>query len=263
MSKKFEKWPFSVILDKKKSKLKDQIKGLKSWKWVYLFVIIFFMVLGGIYAFYQQNYFSLTEEPHFERTSSSEKEKSVEIINTEDDLDNYKLNRQEIVIPSTLNQTKKSSVQSEEDVPAIKVTAKAANVKAFGNLIRPIDSEIILSWNEPYKDRVLDAWKFNGGVDFKAEIGTKIKAVQAGIVEDVIKDDYQGTTVIIKHNDTFKTLYGNLQSSYLEEGEKINTGQALGEVGDSGLTDESKLHFEVIKVEGGEENRISPLQYLK
>jgi len=263
MSKKFEKWPFSIILDKKKIKLKDQIKGLKSWKWIYLFVISFFMVLGGIYAVYQQNYFSLTEEPHFERTSSKEQDAKVQIIDADDNLDNYKLDREEITIPSTLNNAEDDNVDVEEDVPAIKVTAKPTNLKTFGSLIKPIDSDIILSWNEPYKDRVLDAWKFNSGVDFKAEIGTKIKAVQAGIVEEVIKDDYQGTTVVIKHNDNFKTLYGNLQNAYLEEGEKINTGQAVGEVGDSGLSDQSRLHFEVIKVEDGQEKRISPLQYLK
>jgi murein DD-endopeptidase MepM/ murein hydrolase activator NlpD len=262
MSKKFEKWPFSIILDKKKIKLKDKVKGLKSWKWIYLVVIIFFMVLGGMYAFYQENYFSLTEEPHFERTSGQEKEARVEIIDVKEDLDNYKLDREEITIPSSLNNTEENSVE-QEDIPAIKVIAKPTSIETFGSLIKPIDSNIILSWNEPYKDRVLDAWKFNSGVDFKAEIGTKIKAVQDGIVEEIIKDDYQGTTVIIKHNDTFKTLYGNLQNIYLEEGEKISTGQALGEVGDSGLSDESKLHFEVIKIEDGQEKRISPLQYLK
>ncbi|WP_018248188.1 M23 family metallopeptidase [Orenia marismortui] len=254
MAKKSDKWPFSILLDRKKLKLKDSIK---SWKWMgyYILVVVVFMIVGGSIAFYQYKNNINLEEPHFQRTNINNTQESVKLIeDIKEANDNYKLNTTKISLPQ--------QKEDVEDTPAVKVSAKPAQSKSFSNLYRPVDGNIILSWHSPYKDKVLDAWKFNSGIDISAEIGTKVKAAAEGIVKEIIKDDYQGVTIIIEHSTNLQTLYSNLETNHVVEGEKVHKGQVVGEIGDSGLNDKSKLHFEVIKVDGEKQKRVSPLDYI-
>ncbi len=264
MNNKNNKWPFSIILDGKKSKLKDQLKKIsQNWKMSYSVLIITFIIVGALIAFYQQSIYQTVEDYNFQRTSNNQRDTSVEIIGANDD---YDLGDTKLSLPEDIStpvqKNQEADINSNKDQSAIKVDSNTVPANTLTNLIRPTKGEVILSWHAPYKDRILDAWKFNSGVDFKAEIGAKIKAAQTGIVEKVIKDDYQGITIIIKHNNTFQTLYANLQKVYLNEGQQIKQGQVLGEVGDCGIDNNSRLHFEVIKLVKDQKKRVSPLEYI-
>jgi len=94
------------------------------------------------------------------------------------------------------------------------------------------------------------------GIDLTGDKG--IKAADAGQVEFVgIKNGY-GNTIIIDHKNGFKTLYGHLNSYGVSKGDKVDKGDKIGIMGNTGRSTGVHLHFEIIK-NGTNQN---PLSYL-
>lgn len=90
----------------------------------------------------------------------------------------------------------------------------------------------------------------HGGVDFRARIGTPVKAALSGIVVDTesikIKNGCQyGKWVLIKHANGLSTIYGHLSYVYARPGDTVTTGQILGLSGDTGYATGPHLHFGV------------------
>ena len=96
------------------------------------------------------------------------------------------------------------------------------------------------------------------GVDFSAPIGTPILATGNGTVLRVETDQGYGKFVEIKHSDGFVTKYAHTSKIYVREGQNVSRKQAIGEVGNSGRSTGSHLHYE-ISVNG---SPINPMQIL-
>lgn len=102
--------------------------------------------------------------------------------------------------------------------------------------------------------------KMHKGLDFKAPIGTPVKATSDGIVVKAVEQTTgYGNMIVLQHDDTFQTLYGQLSEINVQHGQKVKKGQIIGKVGSSGASTGPHLHYEVIK--DGE--RIDPELYLK
>lgn len=67
-----------------------------------------------------------------------------------------------------------------------------------------------------------------------------------------------GNRVIIDHGNGYVTLYGHLQKIYVSGGQKIARGQALGQMGSTGRSTGTHLHFE-IRSGGGNVNPLNML----
>ncbi len=96
------------------------------------------------------------------------------------------------------------------------------------------------------------------GIDLKAKTGTPVVATADGIVikSEFLKDTY-GKVVVIKHNDTYTTLYSQLSEMKVEVGNKVKQGHIIGLVGSSGMSTGPHLHYEVRK--DGE--KVNPANY--
>lgn len=83
------------------------------------------------------------------------------------------------------------------------------------------------------------------GADLASRPAAPVSAANDGIV--VFNDDLQiyGKAVIIDHGFGITTLYGQLDSSLVSEGDKVFRGQTIGAIGSSGLAQSTALHFEV------------------
>lgn len=97
----------------------------------------------------------------------------------------------------------------------------------------------------------------HGGVDFKASIGTQVKAALSGVVVDTesvkIKNGCQyGKWVLIKHSNGLSTIYGHLSYVYVHPGDIVTTGQVIGLSGDTGYAFGPHLHFGVYATSGVE-----------
>lgn len=87
---------------------------------------------------------------------------------------------------------------------------------------------------------------FHGGTDFRAQIGTPIKASNDGVV--VLSKDryYAGRSVIISHGEGIYTCYYHLSKLPLKVGSKVKRGDIIGYSGKSGRVTGPHLHFTVM-----------------
>ncbi len=90
--------------------------------------------------------------------------------------------------------------------------------------------------------------KMHKGIDFAAPIGTPIYAGGNGIVEYVGRNGGYGKYIRIRHNNEYKTAYAHL-SGYkkgISKGVRVNQGEVIGYVGNTGRSTGPHLHYEII-----------------
>jgi murein DD-endopeptidase MepM/ murein hydrolase activator NlpD len=83
------------------------------------------------------------------------------------------------------------------------------------------------------------------GVDISAPQGTPVHATADGIVLHAGWNGGYGRCVIVDHGNNYQTWYAHLSRMDVIEGEEIRQGEVLGEVGTSGRSTGSHLHYEV------------------
>lgn len=88
---------------------------------------------------------------------------------------------------------------------------------------------------------------FHSGLDLLAATGTKVQAVDAGIVAFAgFQGDY-GNLVVVNHQGGRQSRYAHLNTVGVKVGQQVKKRQLLGTVGSTGKPTSSKphLHFEV------------------
>jgi septal ring factor EnvC (AmiA/AmiB activator) len=86
---------------------------------------------------------------------------------------------------------------------------------------------------------------FRRGIEIKAREGDDVKTVHQGVV--VYADWFKGygLVVVLDHGDHYYTLYAHLGKVNVKVGEAVTQGQVIGVVGETGLSDEQTLYFEL------------------
>ena len=151
--------------------------------------------------------------------------------------------------------------EGEEDVQAVATQPAASSTLPAGTTApttgsslktgAPVEGEIIctyamdsLSYNQTTRD-----WRVHNGVDFAAEAGTEVCAAAEGEVYTVYEDETMGTTVVIRHDGGYTTVYSSLASDVLvSPGDTVQLGQAIGTVGSTALLESAigdHVHFSV------------------
>jgi len=87
------------------------------------------------------------------------------------------------------------------------------------------------------------------GIDYASNAGTPAVAVGEGTVIQAGWNGYYGISATIRHNDTYKTVYGHFQSlaKGIKVGARVKQGQVVGYVGSTGLATGPHLHYEMHK----------------
>ena len=96
---------------------------------------------------------------------------------------------------------------------------------------------------------VLKRYRAHLGTDFAAPRGRKIYAAADGRVEFVGRKGGYGKTIIIRHPNGYKTLYGH-QSKFragIKRGRWVKRGELIGYVGSTGLSSGPHLHLGLYK----------------
>ena len=89
---------------------------------------------------------------------------------------------------------------------------------------------------------------FNDGINIGASVGAPVKAAENGVVAyagNEVKG--MGNLVIIQHSDGWMTVYAHMDSMNVRRGARVNVGQQIGTVGETGKVDKPQLHFEIRK----------------
>lgn len=150
-------------------------------------------------------------------------------------------------------------------------------LKEGESFVLPVESYIITSRYE------LRGEYFHYGVDFAADLGTKISAIFDGVVVNttgnVFEDnsgntekvstssyDSYGNCITLQHisGDTvFYTRYAHLFHVSVSEGQEVKKGNVIGLMGSTGNSTGPHLHFEILN--GGtvaSRNSVNPADYL-
>lgn len=95
--------------------------------------------------------------------------------------------------------------------------------------------------------------KFHEGIDLATSCGTDIVASSSGVVQKVgYSETGFGNYVYIKHqtnNAILYSAYGHMldDSIVVKEGDDIEKGQKIGQVGSTGASTGCHLHFQIMK----------------
>lgn len=135
-------------------------------------------------------------------------------------------------------------------------TNNAENTEGKSNkeqFIKPVEGDIIniFSMDRLVYSNTLQEWVTHRGLDIKSEKGAEVKAVKDGVIKTIKNDPRYGMSVTIEHKDGFTTVYSCLlNTSDINEGDNVEQGQVIGNIGNSGVfevSDGMHLHFEIIK----------------
>lgn len=100
---------------------------------------------------------------------------------------------------------------------------------------------------------------FHEGLDFTAEPGTAIHAAAGGIVMSAEQTPDYGKIVKIDHGSGLETRYAHASKLLVKAGERVEKGQLIAEVGNTGRSTGAHLHFE-IRLNGAP---LDPRKYLQ
>ena len=87
--------------------------------------------------------------------------------------------------------------------------------------------------------------RYHAGTDIAAPVGTPIHAVAEGrVIESGPKGGY-GNAVVIQAQDGRKMLYAHNNQNFVQVGDWVSRGDAIGVVGSTGRATGPHVHFEV------------------
>ena len=133
-----------------------------------------------------------------------------------------------------------------EPAAPIAVATPAAPAIVPGATVTATDDDK-LSWMWPSDGRIVatfDEGK-NKGIDIAGRAGQQVMAAGSGKVMYAgsgIRG--YGNLVIVKHSNSLLSAYAHNRSIVVKEGQNVNKGQVIAEMGDSDA-DSVKLHFEI------------------
>ena len=87
--------------------------------------------------------------------------------------------------------------------------------------------------------------RMHEGVDYSGKIGTPVYATAEGKVTKSWYNGSFGNYIEIDHGYGYKTCYGHLSKRIAKKGERVARGQKIGEMGNTGKSTASHLHYEV------------------
>ncbi len=101
--------------------------------------------------------------------------------------------------------------------------------------------------------------EFHSGIDIARPVGTELVAVFDGIVTDTGYSSGYGNYIELTNDLGQSVYYAHCNSVEVNYGDDVRTGEKIGEMGSTGNSTGSHLHFEVKDSEG---SRLNPYFYL-
>ena len=110
--------------------------------------------------------------------------------------------------------------------------------------VTPVQGELSSSYG--YRNHPLDGSNsFHKGVDLAADQGTPVAAFAAGTVDFIGESDAYGLYIQLNHGNGITTFYCHCSELLAQKGERVEVGQTIAKVGNTGRTTGSHLHLEL------------------
>ncbi len=101
--------------------------------------------------------------------------------------------------------------------------------------------------------------RLHAGTDMAAPIGTPVYSTADGVVIQAGWASGYGRLIKIQHEFGIETRYAHLNQIRVSVGQRVSRGERIGDMGNSGLSTGSHLHYEV-RVNG---NPVNPMTYIR
>jgi murein DD-endopeptidase MepM/ murein hydrolase activator NlpD len=114
-------------------------------------------------------------------------------------------------------------------IPTMMPVKAPYNASAFGRRVDPFTGQ----------------WAMHDGIDFLADFGSPIVAAAAGVIVFSGLHPQYGYMVDIDHGNDLVTRYAHASKLFVKEGDVVQRGHKIGQVGSTGRSTGPHLHFEV------------------
>ena len=145
------------------------------------------------------------------------------------------------------NQVNNKSIQSNEESSEIQQLSQEEqdieNIKNTTTFIKPVQGTISSKFGQ--RDPTTSSVpKNHTGVDIAANLGTKILSSTFGEVVLVSDEGDYGKHIKIQIGE-ISVIYAHCNDLYVKQGDKVEQGQEIAEVGSTGNSTGPHLHFEI------------------
>ncbi len=127
-----------------------------------------------------------------------------------------------------------------------------------GKLPQPVNGTTVRGFGR-FRHPEFGTVTFNSGIDIEARSGSPIRAVARGRVEFIDKLPGYGNCIILNHGGGYYTLYAHATRIFVEQGERVERGKVVAEIGEEGTGAGNPFHFEIRK----SKKALDPSEWLK
>lgn len=180
----------------------------------------------------------------------------------------YNVDQEAIIAANDLDSPDALTVGQELIIPGgrsnfsreVQVASRGTNPRTPGSRSGAVSaSGLIWPVSGPVTSEFGPRWgRLHEGIDIAGVTGTNIVAAKAGVVTFAGWLGGYGRTLIIDHGGGLQTLYGHNSALLVDEGHRVERGQVIARLGNTGLSTGPHLHFEV-RVNG---EPVNPRRYL-
>ena len=127
-----------------------------------------------------------------------------------------------------------------------KTRSKKGKAHTKGSLLWPTEGKVV-SFFGRQKHPTFDTYVNKKGIKIRTKRSSPIQTVSQGnvVYADWLKG--YGLVVIVDHTNGFFSLYAHASKLLVKEGQTVEMGDVIGETGETGLTDNNILYFELRK----------------
>ena len=177
-------------------------------------------------------------------------------------LENGELKKQELFINIIDGNYKKNEIiKVQKGKVTLSKKNKERSKKEYAKVYKNVYSKVSLYdltkneiFEDPMESKITSAFgnariyngktkSYHSGTDFRASVGTEIKASNNGVVALVMDRFYLGKVIYIDHGRGAYSYYSHMSKSYVAKGEKVKKGEILGLSGKTGRVTGPHLHY--------------------
>ncbi|MEZ5402161.1 MAG: M23 family metallopeptidase [Bryobacteraceae bacterium] len=149
------------------------------------------------------------------------------------------------------------NIRATKSMQSLRATPEES--RAIGALFRTVSAE--RAWAEPFLAPTQDCanspfgvkrlhngratGNYHRGLDLRSDKGTPVRATAAGVVRVARQFQLHGGTIGIDHGQGVTSLYIHLSKLIAAEGDRVEAGAVVGEVGSTGFATGPHLHWQI------------------
>ena len=135
---------------------------------------------------------------------------------------------------------------------------KYLNAIRYLPLGKPVQGSISSGFGKR-KDPLNHKTAFHSGIDFRGNRGEGIYATADGVVKKAFRNGGYGNYVLIDHGNGYTSSFSHMQKYLVHKGDRVERGQLIGLIGNTGRSTGSHLHYEIALGK----KPINPYKFLK